>query len=104
MKLVSYNKDGQDQLAILMDGLVYDTDLMHPDLPVSMGMFLNYWEDVYPVTAAINKKLEEGKVSRQQGIDYDAVEILAPVPHSTSCRNARAFRQHIAALRYNDKE
>ena len=95
MKLVSYNKDEQDQLAILVDGLLYDTDLMHPDLPVSMGMFLNYWEDLYAITTAINTKLEEGKISRQQGIDYDAVEILAPVPHSTSCRIAYAFLQNI---------
>jgi len=102
MKLVSYNKDEQDQLAILADGLLYDTDLLHPDLPVSMGMFLNYWEDVYTITTAINKKLEEGKISRQQGVDYDLVEVLPPVPHPTSSRNACAFRQHFAV--YADKE
>lgn len=86
MKLVSYNKEEQDQLAILADGLLYDTDLMHPDLPVSMGMFLNYWVELYMATSAINKKLEEGKISRQQGFDYDLAEILPPVPHPTSCR------------------
>ena len=31
MKLVSYLKDDQDQLAFLVDGLLYDTDLMHPE-------------------------------------------------------------------------
>ncbi|MEO6330776.1 MAG: fumarylacetoacetate hydrolase family protein [Ginsengibacter sp.] len=97
MKLVSYNKDEQDQLAILEDGLLYDTDLLHPDLPVSMSMFLNYWDHVYAITAAINKKLEDGKISRQQGIDNDLVEILPPVPHATSSRNAAAFRQHFTA-------
>jgi fumarylacetoacetate (FAA) hydrolase len=101
MKLVSYLKEGQDQLAILVNGLLYDTDLMHPDLPVSMSMFLNYWEDVYPLAYAVNKSLEEGKVSKQQGIPYDAVEILPPVPHPTSCRDAYAFRQHVASARRN---
>jgi len=103
MKLVSYLKDGQDQLAILVDGLLYDTDLMHPDLPVSMGMFLNYWEDVIPVALGINKIITEGKVSRQQGIPYDEVQIMAPVPHPVSCRDAYAFRQHVAAARRNRK-
>ena len=55
MKLVSYYKDGQDQLAILVDGLLYDTDLMYPDLPVSMSMFLNYWEDVYPLALGVDR-------------------------------------------------
>jgi fumarylacetoacetate (FAA) hydrolase len=103
MKLVSYLKEGQDQLAILVDGLLYDTDLMHPDLPVSMAMFLNYWEDVYPVAAGINRIITEGKVSRQQGIPLEDVEVLAPVPHPTSCRDAYAFRQHVAAARRNRK-
>ena len=101
MKLVSYLKEGQDQLAILVNGLLYDTDLMHPDLPISMSMFLNYWEDVYPLAYAVNKSLEEGKVSRQQGLPYESVEILPPVPHPTSCRDAYAFRQHVAAARRN---
>ncbi len=103
MKLVSYLKDEQDQLAFLVNGLLYDTDLMHPDLPVSMGMFLNYWEDVFPVAAGINKIITEGKVSRQQGIPVEDVQILAPVPHPVSCRDAYAFRQHVAAARRNRK-
>ena len=102
MKLVSYNKEDQDQLAILADGLLYDIDLMHPDLPVSMGMFLNYWQEIYTITTAINTKLEEGKISRQQGIDYDAVKILPPVPHSTSCRIAYAFPQAIDSAGYKN--
>ena len=103
MKLVSYLKEGQDQLAILVDGLLFDTDLMHPDLPVSMGMFLNYWEDVFPVALGINRIISEGKLSRLQGIPYEDVEVLAPVPHPTSCRDAYAFRQHVAAARRNRK-
>ena len=103
MKLVSYLKEGQDQLAILVDGLLFDTDLMHPDLPVSMGMFLNYWEDVFPVALGINRIISEGKLSRLQGIPFEDVEVLAPVPHPTSCRDAYAFRQHVAAARRNRK-
>lgn len=95
MKLVSYNKDEQDQLAILVDGLLYDTDLLHPDLPVSMSMFLNYWEDVYSPTITLNDKLEKGKVSHLQGIEFDSVEILPPIPHCTSHRGACGFQSHL---------
>src|ERR1035437_3614618 len=103
MKLVSYLKDQQDQLAFLVDGLLYDTDLMHPDLPVSMGMFLNFWEDVYPTAVAVNAAIKEGRASKQQGVAVGDVEILAPVPHPTSCRDGYAFRQHVASARRNRK-
>src|SRR5687767_12319928 len=103
MKLVSYFKDGQDQLAFLDDGLLYDTDLMHPDLPVSMAMFLNYWEDIYPIAMAVDQTIKEGKFSRQLGIAYESVQILAPVPHPTSCRDGYAFRQHVLSARRNRK-
>ena len=103
MKLVSYFKDGQDQLALLVDGLLYDTDLMHPDLPVSMSMFLNYWEDVYPLAVMIDLSIREGNISSRQGISFEEAEIMAPVPHPTSCRDGYAFRQHVAAARRNRK-
>ena len=103
MKLVSYDKDGQDQLALLVDGLLYDADLMHPDLPISMSMFLNYWEDMYPLAVMIDRSIKEGNISKKQGIAFDDTEILAPIPHPTSYRDAYAFRQHVAAARRNRK-
>ena len=52
MKLVTYRKGDYEQLALIVDGKLYDTDQLHPDLPVSMAMFLNYWDDVFPITLA----------------------------------------------------
>jgi fumarylacetoacetate (FAA) hydrolase len=66
-------------------------------------MFLNYWEDVYPLALGVERTIKEGKVSLKQGISIDEVEILAPVPHPTSCRDGYAFRQHVAAARRNRK-
>ena len=45
MKLVSYLKEENDQLGILVDGIIYDTETLHPDLPGSMSLFLNFWDD-----------------------------------------------------------
>src|SRR5665213_3488732 len=102
MKLVSYLKEDHAQLAFLVDGILYDADRLHPDLPVSMTMFLNYWEDIYPIAHSINRSLIEGK-RKFTGIQLEDVTILAPVPNPTSCRDAYAFRQHVAAARRNRK-
>jgi fumarylacetoacetate (FAA) hydrolase len=48
MKLVSYIKDEREQLGVLINEMIYDMETLHPDLPHSMGMFLNYWEESYP--------------------------------------------------------
>lgn len=100
MKLVSYLKENQDQLALLVNNLLYDMDIVHPSLPSTMTMFLNYWEDFYPIAVAANDSLLSGN-SKYRGIPVDDVEILAPVPHPTSCRDGYAFRQHVASARRN---
>ena len=103
MKLVSYLKEEQDQLAVLVDGLLYDMEYLHPDLPNSMSMFLSYWEDAFPVAQGGVLMIEEGKIAQGKGIPYDSVQILAPVPLPTSCRDGYAFRQHVEAARRNRK-
>ena len=103
MKLVTYLKDEQQQLAILVDNNLYDTDSLHPDLPVSMSMFLNYWDDMLPLALACDRRIKEGMTRSSLGYPYSEANILAPVPHPTSCRDGYAFRQHVAAARRNRK-
>jgi fumarylacetoacetate (FAA) hydrolase len=103
MKLVSYIKDDHEQLAILINELLYDTEVLHPDLPGTMSMFLNYWEDTFPVAQAGELMLKEGTRSSNRAIALKDVQLLAPVPFPTSCRDGYAFRQHVAAARRNRK-
>lgn len=103
MKLVSYLKEGHDQLGVLINGLVYDMEVLHPDLPGSMGMFLNYWEESFPVAQAGELMLREGTRSSSSGRPVDELELIAPVPFPSSCRDGYAFRQHVAAARRNRK-
>ncbi len=86
MKLVSYLKDDHDQLAFLIDDVLYDCDRMHPDLPVTMTMFLNYWEDIFPIAHSIHRSLMEGN-RKFKGIPFTEVQVLSPVPHPVSFRN-----------------
>lgn len=101
MKLVSYLKDGHDQLAFLHNNKLYDTDLLHPELPSSMAMFLNFWDENFPIAQATNEAIKEGRVGAEKAVSVDNVQILAPIPFPTSCRDGYAFRQHVAAARRN---
>ncbi len=103
MKLVTYLKDGRDQLALLVDNMLYDTDSLHSDMPISMAMFLNYWEELYPLAKGAEKRIKDGGIRNLVGIPFNEASILAPVPHPTSCRDGYAFRQHVASARRNRK-
>ena len=101
MKLFTYLRDGHEQLAILLDGKYYDTDRLHPELPSSMGMFLNYWDDYYPLAQACVNAIRNGQTNATQGASPEALQILAPVPFPSSCRDGYAFRQHVETARRN---
>jgi fumarylacetoacetate (FAA) hydrolase len=104
MKLVTYLRDEADQLAILVNGLLYNTQELHPDLPSNMQMFLLMWEEVIDIARHVDEQLKSGQhVGGAIGIPYDSVQVLAPVPFPTSCRDGYAFRQHVAAARRNRK-
>jgi fumarylacetoacetate (FAA) hydrolase len=101
MKLVSYLEEERDKLGVLINDMVYDMEVLHPDLPTSMSMFLNYWEDMFPVAQAGEMMLREGSRASNKGMPISNVQLLAPIPFPTSCRDGYAFRQHVAAARRN---
>ncbi len=103
MKLLSYIKEEREQLGVLIDGMVYDMEVLHPDLPNSMNMFLTYWEDMYPVAQAGEIMLREKTRTSNKGVPLSGLQLLAPVPFPPSCRDGYAFRQHVAAARRNRK-
>jgi fumarylacetoacetate (FAA) hydrolase len=103
MKLVSYLKEEGEQLAVLINDTLYNMDVLHPDLPNSMNMFLQYWDDMLPIAQAGELLLKEGTRMSNKGISLKDVQLIAPVPFPTSCRDAYAFRQHVAAARRNRK-
>lgn len=103
MKLISYLKEGHEQLAVLLNDTVYDMDSLHPELPSSMNIFLNYWEDYFPAAKAAMASVEQGRLVPRNVQNIGDVELLAPVPMPPSCRDGYAFRQHVAAARRNRK-
>ena len=103
MKLVTYLKEDRDHLAMLINDNLYDMDALHSDLPVSMAMFLNYWDDVLPLAQIVEQRILGGQTKNLPVTPFKEANILAPVPHPTSCRDGYAFRQHVAAARRNRK-
>ena len=99
MRLVSYLSDGHDQLAILVDGILFDMEKIHPDLPGSINMFLNYWEEYLPTAEAAEFAIWERNISKDRGIPISDAALIAPVPFPPSCRDAYAFYQHVATAR-----
>jgi fumarylacetoacetate (FAA) hydrolase len=103
MKLVSYIHEEHEQLGVLINDMIYGMEVLHPDLPGTMSMFLNYWEDAFPIAQAGELLLKEGERTSNRGIPLKDLQLLSPVPFPGSCRDAYAFRQHVAAARRNRK-
>jgi fumarylacetoacetate (FAA) hydrolase len=103
MRLVTFLNDGHDQLGIVVNEKVYALEELHRDLPNSMAMFLNYWDELMPMARAVEQKVKDGLVRNEMGLAFADAELFAPVPTPTSCRDGYAFRQHVAAARRNRK-
>ncbi len=101
MKLVSYLEDERDRIGVLIDQKVYDLEVLHPDLPNSMSMLLNFWEDAFPVAQAGELMLKEGTRTSNRGMNVEDLQLLAPVPFPVSCRDGYAFRRHVETARKN---
>ena len=102
MKLVTYSKNGNEQLALCINGKLYDTTAAGSHLPGTMKDLLDNWEAQIVAMRQADNDIKEGK-HKSEGIAYAGADIMAPVPHPTSCRDGYAFRQHVAAARRNRK-
>lgn len=103
MKLATYLKNGKEQLAFYINDNLYDTNIIHPQLPPTMGELLHHWELLKPIAQTSYQTIASGKSSPTPTVAYQNALILAPVPKPTSCRDGYAFRQHVAAARRNRK-
>lgn len=102
MKLVTYSKNGQEQLAFLVNEKLYDTNVANAALPATIMPMLNNWEALVDVARKTEDDIKSGKLSFE-GTAYNSAVVMAPVPNPTSCRDGYAFRQHVAAARRNRK-
>lgn len=103
MKLVTYKKEGKEQLAFCIGNNLIDTQMADPALPATMKEMLERWEVLSPKAKEVYFNLQSGTISTVPYASLESETILAPVPQPTSCRDGYAFRQHVAAARRNRK-
>lgn len=102
MKFVTYLKDQNSHVGIVVNNRVYSLHSLSPSLPNSMLEMIQAGEKALETARGIESQIKQGKYI-ETGMDYQDTCLLAPLPNPVSCRDGYAFRQHVAAARRNRK-
>jgi fumarylacetoacetate (FAA) hydrolase len=100
MKLVSYKTEESEHLGVFVDGHIYNLNSCDKLIPDNMNAFLAGGEELMDRAKKISASIKGGTLAAKEEIFF---ELLAPVPHPSSCRDGYAFRQHVASARRNRK-
>ena len=100
MKLVSYKTEESEHLGVFVDGHIYNLNSCDKLIPDNMNAFLAGGEELIDRAKKISASIKGGILAAKEEIFF---ELLAPVPHPSSCRDGYAFRQHVASARRNRK-
>lgn len=105
MKLVTYQNQNKTALGILLNDKVYNLSELSQRrgktvLPDNMRDFLTGEQLMMDAAMELNQWLSDGNADAD-GLSVANVNLLAPVPNPTSCRDGYAFRQHVEAARRN---
>src|ERR1700761_468162 len=98
MKLVSYKTEDREHLGVFVNGHIYNLNSCDKLLPNNMNDFLWGGDELMARAKKISVDIASGKLEAKEELFF---EMLAPVPHPTSCRDAYAFRQHVETARRN---
>jgi fumarylacetoacetate (FAA) hydrolase len=100
MKLVSYKTEDREHLGIFINGHIYNLNSCDKLIPNNMNEFLWGGDELMDRAQKVHEAISLGKMDAKEELFF---ELIAPVPHPTSCRDGYAFRQHVAAARRNRK-
>ena len=98
MKLVSYKTEDREHLGIYVNGHIYNLNSCHKLIPDNMNEFLWGGDELMDRAMRVNENIASGKTEAKEELFF---ELIAPVPHPTSCLDGYAFRQHVATARRN---
>ncbi|WCT13567.1 fumarylacetoacetate hydrolase family protein [Mucilaginibacter jinjuensis] len=100
MKLVSYKTEDREHLGIFVNGHIYNLHSCDKLIPDNMNAFLAEGDELMEHAQRVHQAISSGKLEAREELFF---ELIAPVPHPTSCRDAYAFRQHVETSRRNRK-
>lgn len=98
MKIISYRLNNAISYGVLINNELYSLPENQSGLPASMNEFLALEEKGMDMAQQTANQIASQSIVATPIHNY---EILAPVPHPTSCRDGYAFRQHVEAARKN---
>ncbi len=104
MKLVTFlASDQQERLGLFVDGKTIDltkaATALSLTVPGTINDLLRAGEPALEAAREVEQAFRDGRLA-DDVLVADA-RLLAPVPHPPSCRDAYAFRQHVATARRN---
>ncbi len=103
MKFVSFlNRQYKERLGIVSGLNIFDlqesAQSQHITVPSTMREFLENSETNLELARKTEKGLRDNEADNKPA---EVDQMLSPIPHPTSCRDAYAFRQHVATMRRN---
>jgi fumarylacetoacetate (FAA) hydrolase len=69
------------------------------ETPSFIGQIIEEWDHWLHELNIIYNEIKAGRITAETNREH--VELLAPLPHPNSCRDAYAFRQHVETARKN---
>lgn len=96
MKIVTYTYKNNTDLGLVINDSIYSLS----SISGSMNEFLKMGESAMQNAKSIEESIKNN-LSDSKGISMSQIVLLAPVPNPPSCRDAYAFRQHVATARRN---
>jgi fumarylacetoacetate (FAA) hydrolase len=103
MKFVSFLQNNNERLGLFRNDKIYDLQnsgrILNINLPDNMLEFLWGGARNMELSRKVDEQIKSGNI--KTSLRKSDIQLLAPVPHPTSCRDAYAFRQHVATARRN---
>ena len=96
MKIVTYKYKESTHLGLIVNEKIYSLN----SIASSMNDFLQMEEEGMRKAKELEENIKNAN-SNLEGIPLNSSVLLAPVPNPPSCRDAYAFRQHVATARRN---
>lgn len=96
MKIVTYTNNKGTDLGLIHNDKIYTLNT----IANTMNAFLQMGESAMEKAKELEKSIKNGS-SDLKGISLTDNKLLAPIPNPPSCRDAYAFRQHVATARRN---
>ncbi|WP_294184705.1 fumarylacetoacetate hydrolase family protein [uncultured Sphingobacterium sp.] len=100
MRIVTCIWEGKEELGIVINDRCYRCSAIDQTLPKNMSDFLKGEQKAMGKLQEFERALARGTIKRSYHPLQDT-QLIAPVPHPASFRDAYAFRQHVETSRRN---